>query len=138
MSTSRTTDAGPSANRGTEPLPHPRANVEPQNYRDQFRGDTSPPNLLSAFSSTISAAALIHADSPCEDASKASMDCLNRNEYDRDKCLDFFQAYRDCKKTWIEQRKADRRAGRPHLDISPPNIHPEQPARTPLTPSALS
>ena len=61
------------------------------------------------------------------------MDCLNRNDYDRDKCLDFFQAYRDCKKAWVrptispptrvhvtnanrffemEQRKADRRAGK--------------------------
>jgi len=29
------------------------------------------------------------------------MDCLNRHDYDRDKCLDFFQAYRDCKKTWV-------------------------------------
>ncbi|KAI0322825.1 hypothetical protein OF83DRAFT_1048651 [Amylostereum chailletii] len=51
--------------------------------------------------------------SPCAEASKASMDCLNRNDYNRDQCLDFFQAYRDCKKAWIEQRKNDRRAGRP-------------------------
>jgi hypothetical protein len=29
------------------------------------------------------------------------MDCLNRHDYDRDKCLDFFQAYRDCKKAWV-------------------------------------
>lgn len=29
------------------------------------------------------------------------MDCLNRHDYDRDKCLDFFQAYRDCKKVWV-------------------------------------
>ncbi|KAH8989481.1 hypothetical protein EDB84DRAFT_1266338 [Lactarius hengduanensis] len=50
--------------------------------------------------------------SPCDEASKASMNCLNRNDYDRDKCLDFFQAYRDCKKAWMEQRKADRRAGK--------------------------
>ncbi|KZV71562.1 hypothetical protein PENSPDRAFT_605680 [Peniophora sp. CONT] len=48
---------------------------------------------------------------PCAEASKASMDCLNRNDYDRDKCLDFFRAYRDCKSAWMEQRKADRRAG---------------------------
>jgi len=49
---------------------------------------------------------------PCAEASKASMDCLNRNDYDRDKCLDFFRAYRECKSIWIEQRKADRRAGK--------------------------
>ena len=28
------------------------------------------------------------------------MDCLNRHNYDRDKFLNFFQAYRDCKKAW--------------------------------------
>jgi hypothetical protein len=31
------------------------------------------------------------------------MDCLNRHDYDRDKCLDFFQAYRDCKKEWVRR-----------------------------------
>ncbi|KAF9005921.1 cysteine alpha-hairpin motif superfamily, partial [Cyathus striatus] len=50
---------------------------------------------------------------PCAEASKASMDCLNRNNYDRDACLDFFQAYRDCKNAWIQRRNEDRRAGRP-------------------------
>ena len=39
--------------------------------------------------------------SPCAAAAKASMDCLNRHDYDRDSCLDYFQAYRDCKKTWV-------------------------------------
>jgi len=29
------------------------------------------------------------------------MDCLNRRDYDHDKCLDFFQAYHDCKKEWV-------------------------------------
>lgn len=69
--------------------------------------------------------------SPCAAAYKASMDCLNRNDYDRDACLKYFQAYRDCKDIWvsvcchmgcirkrdlseiqIKQRKQDRRAGR--------------------------
>lgn len=39
--------------------------------------------------------------SPCAEASKASMDCMNHNDYDRDQCLDYFQAYRDCKKAWV-------------------------------------
>jgi cytochrome c oxidase assembly protein subunit 23 len=68
-------------------------------------------------------------NSPCAAAAKASMDCLDRNNYDRSSCVDFFQAYKDCKKTWarallivflrshpspqVEQRKSDRRAGRP-------------------------
>ncbi|KAI0352316.1 hypothetical protein OH77DRAFT_1409329, partial [Trametes cingulata] len=50
--------------------------------------------------------------SPCSDASKASMDCMNQNDYDRDKCLDYFQAYRDCKKAWQAQLRADRKAGK--------------------------
>ncbi|EEB89172.1 hypothetical protein MPER_12756, partial [Moniliophthora perniciosa FA553] len=50
---------------------------------------------------------------PCAEASKASLACMNKYDFDRDKCLDYFQAYRDCKKSWMDQRKADRRAGRP-------------------------
>ncbi|KAH6916165.1 hypothetical protein BKA70DRAFT_1179581 [Coprinopsis sp. MPI-PUGE-AT-0042] len=49
---------------------------------------------------------------PCAAASKASMDCLDKNNYDRDKCLDYFQAYRDCKNAWIQKRKEDRRTGK--------------------------
>jgi len=49
---------------------------------------------------------------PCEEAAKASMDCLNRNDYKRSACVGFFEAYRDCKKAWTEERKADRRAGK--------------------------
>ena len=28
-------------------------------------------------------------------------DCMDRNGYNREECLDFFQVYRDCKKTWV-------------------------------------
>ncbi|KAH9945704.1 hypothetical protein B0H21DRAFT_743639 [Amylocystis lapponica] len=83
----------PSATR----LPDPQDNVTPKNYVAQFQGR----HVTSKFID------------PCEDAAKASMDCLNRHDYNRDECLDFFRAYRDCKKSWIDQRKADRRAGRP-------------------------
>ncbi|TFK71657.1 hypothetical protein BDN72DRAFT_793634 [Pluteus cervinus] len=76
--------------------PHPLDNITPLDYKEQFQGR----KVTSQFVD------------PCAAASKASMDCLNRNDYDRNACLDYFQAYRDCKKTWIEQRKADRRAGK--------------------------
>ncbi|GAA5997745.1 Cox23p [Rhodotorula paludigena] len=49
---------------------------------------------------------------PCEIARQESMKCLDRNSYDRSKCTDFFQAYRDCKGTWLNQRREDRRAGK--------------------------
>ncbi|KDQ18932.1 hypothetical protein BOTBODRAFT_28412 [Botryobasidium botryosum FD-172 SS1] len=66
-------------------------------YRDAFRGRH---------------VAGQHID-PCYESSKASMDCLNKNSYDRDSCLHLFQAYRDCKSAWLEQRREDRRNGRP-------------------------
>ncbi|BGP15820.1 hypothetical protein JCM10213_005696 [Rhodosporidiobolus nylandii] len=49
---------------------------------------------------------------PCSRAREESMNCLNENAYDKAKCTTFFQAYRDCKKTWLEQRREDRRQGR--------------------------
>ncbi|KDQ61770.1 hypothetical protein JAAARDRAFT_172189 [Jaapia argillacea MUCL 33604] len=81
----------------TTSIPKPEDNVRPHNYVEHFRGRHVTTKFID----------------PCEDAAKASMDCLNRNDYDRESCLNFFQAYRDCKKTWVEQRKSDRRAGRP-------------------------
>ncbi|KAG8220940.1 hypothetical protein J3R82DRAFT_2445, partial [Butyriboletus roseoflavus] len=50
--------------------------------------------------------------SPCEDASKASLACMDQNGYNRDKCMEYFQAYRDCKRAWLDQRRADRQRGR--------------------------
>lgn len=44
---------------------------------------------------------------PCAEASKMSLRCLERNDYDKDKCIAYFQAYRDCKKTWIRHRRAN-------------------------------
>lgn len=80
-----------------EPIQAPEENVKPLNYREQFQGR----HVSSQFID------------PCAAAAKASMDCMNRHDYDRDFCLEYFQAYRDCKKEWIQQRKEDRRAGRP-------------------------
>ncbi|KAG6813162.1 hypothetical protein H0H92_013569 [Tricholoma furcatifolium] len=117
-----------------EPIPHPEENVKPLNYREQFqvklfecvselepdaincRAAMLPHNSSSAYLfGRFRPAQLTHflLSSPCEAAAKASMDCMNRNDYDRDFCLDYFQAYRDCKKAWMNQRKEDRRAGRP-------------------------
>ncbi|PWN42999.1 hypothetical protein IE81DRAFT_301304 [Ceraceosorus guamensis] len=50
---------------------------------------------------------------PCRRASALSMKCLEDNSYDKAKCAEAFQVYRDCKKTWVEQRRKDRREGRP-------------------------
>ncbi|KAJ7623313.1 hypothetical protein FB45DRAFT_705426, partial [Roridomyces roridus] len=76
------------------PLGHPHDNVEPLDYKEQFKG-----RQPSQFKD------------PCEAASKASLQCMDQNNYDRSECMDYFQAYKDCKAAWIERRKQDRRNG---------------------------
>ncbi|KAK2073265.1 hypothetical protein P8C59_007556 [Phyllachora maydis] len=46
---------------------------------------------------------------PCQEAADKSIRCLRRNDGDRSMCQDYFQAYRDCKKEWINKRKEERR-----------------------------
>lgn len=48
---------------------------------------------------------------PCAEASRMSLKCMERNNFDRDKCMEYFHAYRECKKDWQERRKKDRREG---------------------------
>jgi len=51
---------------------------------------------------------------PCQDFADRSIKCMRRNAGDRDLCSDYFQAYRDCKKQWLTQRKiAKAAASRP-------------------------
>ncbi|KAH8693615.1 putative cytochrome c oxidase-assembly factor cox23, mitochondrial precursor [Talaromyces proteolyticus] len=42
---------------------------------------------------------------PCQEFATRSIKCMRRNAGDRDMCGDYFQAYRDCKKEWLTQRK---------------------------------
>lgn len=44
---------------------------------------------------------MVTSSSPCEAAAKASMDCLEKNDYKRSQCLHIFEAYKECKKTWV-------------------------------------
>ncbi|KAK3940884.1 hypothetical protein QBC46DRAFT_112607 [Diplogelasinospora grovesii] len=46
---------------------------------------------------------------PCQEAASRSIRCLHRNGGDRSLCQDYFQAYRDCKKNWIEKRREQKR-----------------------------
>ncbi|KAJ7504500.1 hypothetical protein B0H11DRAFT_2187410 [Mycena galericulata] len=112
----------------SSPLPDPHENVEPLDYKEQFQG-REPSKFID----------------PCQGASKASLKwygapssenvsfsyifySMDQNNYDRNACMDYFQAYRDCKAAWvccsppsafssdksqIERRKDDRRNGRP-------------------------
>ncbi|KAI5295348.1 Mitochondrial copper homeostasis protein [Ascosphaera acerosa] len=42
---------------------------------------------------------------PCQEFATKSIRCLNRNGGNRELCSDYFQAYRDCKKAWMNARK---------------------------------
>lgn len=48
---------------------------------------------------------------PCHESAQMSLRCLERHNYDKDQCIKYFQAYRDCKKEWVRQRKKDRKQG---------------------------
>lgn len=45
---------------------------------------------------------------PCQESSKMSFKCLELNNYDRDLCRDYFDAYRECKKQWLKARRQNR------------------------------
>ncbi|KAL4873209.1 cysteine alpha-hairpin motif superfamily [Aspergillus spectabilis] len=42
---------------------------------------------------------------PCQDFADRSLKCMKRNAHDKEMCHDYFQAYRDCKKQWLNQKK---------------------------------
>ncbi|KAJ5194008.1 hypothetical protein N7491_001342 [Penicillium cf. griseofulvum] len=42
---------------------------------------------------------------PCQDFADRSLKCMKRNAFERELCHDYFQAYRDCKKNWLTQKK---------------------------------
>ncbi|KAI8378612.1 hypothetical protein BD560DRAFT_325083 [Blakeslea trispora] len=48
---------------------------------------------------------------PCALEEKASMKCLDKNNYDKSACSYYFMQYKECKKKWMEERRALRRAG---------------------------
>lgn len=38
---------------------------------------------------------------PCSEAAKMSMNCLERNNYDKDMCKEYFRAYKECRQEWV-------------------------------------
>lgn len=49
---------------------------------------------------------------PCAESSKMAIRCMENHEEDyKDVCSEYFQAYRECKKEWMEQRRRDNRNG---------------------------
>ncbi|KAJ8487924.1 hypothetical protein ONZ45_g14151 [Pleurotus djamor] len=75
----------PPPNSSSGGVASPEENAKPLNYREQFQGRHAPSQFID----------------PCEAAAKASFACMNRNDHARDKCSEYFQAYRDCKAAWL-------------------------------------
>lgn len=45
---------------------------------------------------------------PCQESAQMSLNCLDRNDYNKDLCKEYFDAYRECKKQWLKSRRQDR------------------------------
>merc|ERR1712086_650208 len=50
-----------------------------------------------------------HESNPCAGAYKVSLKCLDRNDYDRSKCQDYFEVYKECMAEWQKAKRARRR-----------------------------
>lgn len=49
---------------------------------------------------------------PCSESSKMSIRCMEVNgKYNKHLCNEYFQAYRDCKKEWLAERRRERSKG---------------------------
>ncbi|KAG0231576.1 hypothetical protein B0O80DRAFT_426806 [Mortierella sp. GBAus27b] len=46
---------------------------------------------------------------PCREQTKASLRCMDENNYDKRRCTRFFKDYSDCKKQWMATLREDRR-----------------------------
>lgn len=42
---------------------------------------------------------------PCSKSSRMSIDCLERNQDNKAACKEFFEAYKECKRKWMEERR---------------------------------
>lgn len=47
---------------------------------------------------------------PCHLESKLSMECLEKNGYQQDICINYFQNYKNCKEFWYNVKGARTRA----------------------------
>lgn len=45
---------------------------------------------------------------PCSESSRMSINCLEQNQDNKAACKEFFLAYRECKKKWMEERRRNK------------------------------
>lgn len=46
---------------------------------------------------------------PCSEAMEASYKCLTENDFDHSKCEDYFSAYKECKKRWLQAKRKQKK-----------------------------
>ncbi|KAJ7077868.1 hypothetical protein B0H15DRAFT_954867 [Mycena belliarum] len=97
----------------SEPLPDPHDNVEPLDYREQFQGREPSKFVESPLRRRLESQFQMVRSAARWNVLSKSRPSMDLNNYDRNACMEYFQAYRDCKAAWIERRKDDRRNGRP-------------------------
>ncbi|KAI8053374.1 hypothetical protein BDF22DRAFT_743301 [Syncephalis plumigaleata] len=64
----------------------------------------SPPDLTAFNSKPVT----LFMD-PCAKQSKESLRCIEENPGDKGKCNAYFEAYRDCKKIWLDAHREERK-----------------------------
>lgn len=53
---------------------------------------------------------------PCKEEANASMKCLDENNYAKSRCIEYFEAYKECKKAWNAWRAERRKQGLPQYN----------------------
>ncbi|KAF9429926.1 Mitochondrial copper homeostasis protein [Podila epigama] len=64
---------------------------------------------MKQFNKEYNAKAQSHFMDPCRAQTKASMKCMDDNNYDKKRCTRFFKDYSDCKKKWLASLREERR-----------------------------
>ncbi|GJJ77224.1 lipoate---protein ligase [Entomortierella parvispora] len=73
---------------------------------------------------------------PCQAQTKASMKCMEANNFDKRRCTRFFKDYSDCKKKWLDSLREDRR--KKNLGITDEDDMPEVKKESPAASTWLT
>ncbi|KAF9318424.1 Mitochondrial copper homeostasis protein [Podila horticola] len=93
----------------TSPPPPPPASGIPRGPRKRHEHITTSDAELKEFNKEYNAKAQSQYMDPCRAQTKASMKCMDENNYDKRRCTRFFKDYTDCKKKWMESLREERR-----------------------------
>ncbi|KAG0040809.1 Mitochondrial copper homeostasis protein [Podila clonocystis] len=91
------------------PPPPPPPNGIPRGPRKRHEHITTSDAELKEFNKEYNAKAQSQYMDPCRAQTKASMKCMDENNYDKKRCTRFFKDYTDCKKKWMESLREERR-----------------------------